>query len=190
MTILFVDDIRSLLYRLGVLVESIFKKITFKWNKKDKIPLTTNSTITEVSEACFKMTTKQTGALIVFEKNNSLEDFQKNATIINASHITAELILTIFNKNTPLHDGAVIIKNNRLLAAACFLPNTKNTLVDRSYGTRHRAAIGITEMLDCIVVLVSEEKGSVHVVKEGRVSPEIPSVERLISILHESLDQA
>lgn len=186
--VLFADDLRNILYRLGLFVESVFKRLTFRMRKKDGYSLTSNATIDEVAKACFKMASEGTGALICFEKINSLEEFQKVGTVINASSISAELLLAIFDKSSPIHDGAVVIKNNKLLSAGCMLPASQDLNLDKSFGSRHRAAIGLTEGHDSIVVIVSEEKKAVFVVKKGKVSPMVSSTEKLILQLHEALD--
>lgn len=187
--ILFADDIRNVLYRIGLGVEAIYKKISFT-KKRGKYTLTTNSTVDEVAQACFKMATARTGALICFEKAHSLEEFQASGTVINSMNISSELLMTIFAKNTPLHDGAVIVKNNRLLAAGCFLPSSEQVGLDKSYGARHRAAIGLTMSHDSVVILVSEERGAVYLVRNGKISEPMQSADKLVLRLHDALEQS
>lgn len=187
--ILFSDDIRNVLYRIGLTVEAVFKKLAFM-KKRGRYTLTTNSTVDEVAQACFKMAKERTGALICFQKAHSLEEFQTSGTVINANNISCELLMTIFAKNTPLHDGAVIVQNNRLLAAGCFLPSSEQTGLDKSYGARHRAAIGLTGSHDSVVILVSEERGAVYLVRNGKISEPMQSADKLVIRLHDALEQS
>ncbi|MGH9800847.1 MAG: diadenylate cyclase, partial [Blastocatellia bacterium] len=108
------------------------------------------------------------GALIIFERDVGLKTFIESGIRLEA-RISYDLLVTIFNKNTTLHDGAVIISNNRVMAASCFLPLTQNPLVSRELGTRHRSAIGVTEDSDAFAVIVSEETGAISFAIEGRL---------------------
>ncbi len=110
--------------------------------------------------------------LMVFERTTGLNDYTETGTMLDA-RITRELLLSVFQTTSPLHDGAVIIQKGRASAAGCFLPLTSNPQVDKSYGTRHRASIGLTEETDAVVVLVSEEKGQVFIVENGLVGPSL-----------------
>jgi len=127
-----------------------------------------SSMVDEIVDACFHMSRKKVGAIVVIERDIGLEEFMETGTQLNAS-ISSRLIQTIFFHNSPLHDGAVIIKDKRIYSAACYLPLTENAEIDRDLGTRHRAAIGITEHTDAIAVVVSEETGSVSVCTNGRL---------------------
>src|SRR5262249_7883512 len=108
------------------------------------------------------------GALLVFERDVGLKTFVESGIQLDA-RLTYDLLVTIFNPHTPLHDGAVIVASNRVAAASCFLPLTQNPLLSRELGTRHRAAIGITEDSDACAVVVSEETGSISFAIEGRI---------------------
>lgn len=108
------------------------------------------------------------GALIVITRQNTLPDIVMTGVSINAE-ISKPLIENIFFKNSPLHDGAMIITNNRIVAARCILPVTSNSNLPGHYGLRHRAAIGISENNDCLVLVVSEETGNISLVKEGTI---------------------
>jgi diadenylate cyclase len=114
------------------------------------------------------LASEKTGALIVFERAVGLRNFIDAGVQLDA-RISYDLIVTLFNPSTPLHDGAVIIKNERIAAASCFLPLTKNPGISRELGTRHRAAIGVTEGSDAISVVVSEETGLITFVEDGKV---------------------
>ena len=124
--------------------------------------------VDEVVDAVMKMSYEKTGALIVYEKESNLGDYIHTGVAINAD-ISKELLVNIFVPDTPLHDGAVIIKDNRIAAASCILPITNREDLDREFGTRHRAAIGLSEVSDAIIVVVSEETGKVSLATEGNI---------------------
>lgn len=122
--------------------------------------------IEEVVAACSALARERTGALIVFEKNHGLLNYSSSGTRLD-SRIHSDIIYSIFQTNSPLHDGAIIIYNGVIQAAGCFLPLSKNVEIDRHYGTRHRAALGITEISDAVVVTVSEETGRINICYNG-----------------------
>jgi len=124
--------------------------------------------IGEVVRAVSTMAVKRIGALIVFERENGLEDIIATGTPINAQ-TTSELLGTIFHEGTPLHDGAVVIRNARIVAAGCTLPLTASPKVDAAVHTRHKAAIGMTEESDAVVVVVSEETGTISIAVDGKL---------------------
>jgi diadenylate cyclase len=121
-----------------------------------------------IAQACQRMADRKHGALIVLERATGLESYADTGVKIDAA-ITSELLQNIFFRNAPLHDGAVIIHNYRVHAAACILPLTSSYMSDRRLGLRHRAAIGITEATDAIAVVVSEEHGSISIAHNGRI---------------------
>lgn len=127
------------------------------------------SSAREVTEACRRMSESRTGALIVLLRGNSLEDIVETGDRIDAL-VSRRLIMNIFFKNSPLHDGAMIIGGDRIVAARCTLPMTAKTDIPASFGMRHKAAIGITEVSDAAVVLVSEETGHIAFVRNGEVT--------------------
>ncbi len=139
-----------------------------------------------LADTCFSLSKSKTGAIIVIAKTSELNEQINTGERINAE-ISSSLLRTIFFKNTPLHDGAVIIKNNIIVAAGCILPLTQRD-VDKTLGLRHRAAIGITENTDAVTVIVSEERGSVSFAVEGDIKRRI-SREVLIELLEEHLKQ-
>ena len=139
-----------------------------------------------LADACFSLSKSKTGALIVIAGTSELNEQINTGELMNAE-ISSSLLRTIFFKNTPLHDGAVIIKNNRIAAAGCILPLTQRD-VDKSLGLRHRAAIGITENTDAISIIVSEERGSVSYVIEGEIKRRV-SREVLVEFLEENLSK-
>ncbi len=122
--------------------------------------------IEEVVAACSALSRERTGALIVFEKNHGLLNYSSSGTRLD-SRIHSDIIYSIFQTKSPLHDGAIIIYNGVIQAAGCFLPLSKNVEIDRHYGTRHRAALGITEISDAVVVTVSEETGRINICYDG-----------------------
>ena len=140
--------------------------------------------IESLVDACVSMAKSKTGALIVIAGNSELNDQIKSGEKLNAK-ISASLIRTIFFKNTPLHDGAIIIKDNKIVAGGCILPLTQKEL-DKALGLRHRAAVGITETTDAVTIIVSEERGTISFAKEGEIKRRI-SREVLISLLEDNI---
>ncbi len=126
----------------------------------------------EVVKAASRMSKEKVGALIVFEKDMKLTEIARTGVELD-SEVSSELLINIFVPDTPLHDGAVIIRDNRILAASCILPITDKEDLDRQYGTRHRAAIGMSEQADCVIVVVSEETGTISLVIDGKIIRDI-----------------
>jgi uncharacterized protein (TIGR00159 family) len=135
-------------------------------------------------DACFSMAKSHTGALIVITNTLELNEQVNSGERLNAK-ISSSLLRTIFFKNSPLHDGAVIIRGNRIAAAGCILPLTQKE-IDKSMGLRHRAAIGITENSDAVCIIVSEEKGTISFAKEGEIQRRLTK-EKLITLLEENI---
>jgi len=154
--IVFQPELRRVLTKLGQSnwIDSFIKK-----DPKD---------LTAIISAVQNFHIRQIGALIVFERNVGLKNIIESGTIIE-SEISTALLLTIFTNKTPLHDGAVIIKNNRIIAAGCFLPLSDSTLVSQDLGTRHRAALGLAEESDSVIVVVSEETGRISLAYDGKL---------------------
>lgn len=126
------------------------------------------SFVDRIVTAVYKMSKEKTGALIVFERDMSLDVIMATGVAIDAK-VSTELVENIFVPDTPLHDGAMIIRNGRIMSASCILPITNREDLDREYGTRHRAAIGLSEQYDAIVVVVSEETGKVSLIINGKI---------------------
>lgn len=124
--------------------------------------------IPEVVKAAGDMSRTKTGMLVVFERESSLGEIAHTGVILN-SEVSTELLINIFIPDTPLHDGAVIIKENKIQAASCILPLTDKASLDRIFGTRHRAAIGVSEITDAVAVVVSEETGTISIAVEGKI---------------------
>ena len=159
--VLFQNQIRSALARVGrnPLVRLM----------SDQTP---ESGILEIVLAAQALSLRRLGALIVIERVDGLRDYVENGIVLDAS-ISYDLLLTIFARDTPLHDGAVILQKDRVAAAACFLPLTTSASVSIEHGTRHRAAIGMTELTDAVVVVVSEETGKISIAREGRLTGDL-----------------
>jgi len=128
----------------------------------------------QLADAAHALSERRNGALIVIEREMSLEHFMEVGTEIDAK-VTSELLSSIFLPYSPIHDGAVIISHGKLTRAGCFLPLTQNPEVAKELGTRHRAAIGLTELVDALVIVVSEETGSVSVVSGGNITSNLES---------------
>ncbi|MDE6016381.1 MAG: diadenylate cyclase CdaA [Acetatifactor sp.] len=123
-------------------------------------------TINEIVKACVEMGKVRTGALIVIEQKVSLKDYERTGIDVDGL-VTNQLLINIFEHNTPLHDGAVIIRGNRIVSATCYLPLSDNLALSKELGTRHRAGVGISEVTDSLTVIVSEETGKISVAYEG-----------------------
>lgn len=126
----------------------------------------------QLADAAHALSERRNGALIVIQREMSLEHFMEVGTHIDAK-VTSELLTSIFLPYSPIHDGAVIIQHGKLTQAGCFLPLTQNPAIAKELGTRHRAAIGLTELVDALVIVVSEETGSISVVSGGRITSDL-----------------
>jgi len=158
--IIFQDQIRTALASFGGT-----KKFFGEFGKNQA-----GGEIDEVIEACGALSREKTGALIVFEKNNGLSNYAETGTLLD-SEIHSDLIYTIFQNISPLHDGAIIISRDKMKAAGCFLPLSKNVELDRHLGTRHRAGLGLSQVTDAVVIAVSEESGKITLFLEGSFYP-------------------
>ena len=159
--VIFQEEIRSFFYRIGARFNvEHFKNHWAKVKKEQSIQKQINA----VADACEHMSTSKTGALIVITNQQELKAFADTGETIDAA-ISTRLIENIFFKNTPLHDGALIIRAGRVWSAACILPITKRTDLPKRYGLRHRAALGLTEKTNATAIVVSEETGKISVAK-------------------------
>lgn len=154
--ILFQPELRRVLTKIG---QSDWLNKIMKKNPKDLL---------QILNAIQNFHILQIGALIVFERSVGLKNIVESGTTINAK-ISTQLLITLFTYKTPLHDGAVIIKNDQIVAAGCFLPLSDSTMINKDLGTRHRAALGLAEESDAIVVVVSEETGRISLAYDGRL---------------------
>lgn len=159
LVIMFQPELRRILEKLG---SKSFREILSTKQEQRNI----DYVISETVKACEIMSRERTGVLIVFERTSSLEDYQKTGIVIDA-RVSSELLRNIFFTKASLHDGAVIIRNERIAAAGCVLPLTENRNISSDLGTRHRAGIGMSEVSDAVVVIVSEETGTISVAISG-----------------------
>jgi diadenylate cyclase len=162
-------------------LEYIGRTTFFSFNFLESSEKTTEKIIEEIIKACAALSNQSIGALIVFELKTGLNEYIESGVRIDGD-ISNSLLINIFIPNTPLHDGAVIIKDQKIKAASCFLPLTDNTRLSQDVGTRHRAAIGITEKSDSIAVVISEEKGFISYSSDGRLYRDI-NIEELRELL-------
>lgn len=164
--VVFQPEMRRALEQLGQnnILTSI---VPFDSSRKEQTNLS-DRTISELVKASFEMGKARTGALMVLEQSVSLNEYERTGIAID-SLVSSQLILNIFEKNTPLHDGAMILSGDRIRSATCYLPLSDNMGLSKALGTRHRAAVGISEASDSLTIVVSEETGSVSVAKGGRL---------------------
>ena len=175
--ILFQPELRRILERMGSSFHS----------GKAASSTAMDMAIAQTVLACGDMSASRTGALIIFERNVNLNNIMSTGTIIN-SDTTAELIKNIFYNKAPLHDGAMIVRNGRIAAAGCVLPLTQSTNLSKELGMRHRAGIGLSEQSDAVVIIVSEESGSISMAIDGMLKRHL-SPPMLDKLLHSELIQ-
>lgn len=158
-------ELRKALEELGRknIITSI---IPFDTSKTSEEGLFSDKTINEIAKACVEMGKVKTGALIVVEQNQSLAEYERTGIDVDGI-VTSQLIINIFEKNTPLHDGAVIVRGDRITSATCYLPLSDNMALSKDLGTRHRAGVGISDVTDSMTIIVSEETGKISVAYEG-----------------------
>ena len=164
--IVFQPELRKALEELGQkkIVSSI---LPFDENKDRNIRFT-DRTVNEIVRATSELAKAKTGALIIMEKDIILSEYERTGIIIDSA-ISSQLLINIFEHNTPLHDGAVIVRGDRIVAATCYLPLSDNMGLSKDLGTRHRAAVGISEVSDSLTVIVSEETGMISVAVGGKL---------------------
>ena len=162
LVVMFQPELRSALEKIGKIYIPNIKHISTDNKNSEHI---TNS-IEIITEAVCDLSMEKTGALIVIERDTKLGDHIKTGTVLNAQ-LSSQLLKNIFYNKAPLHDGAVILRNFRIHSAGCFLPLSMQEGIDQSVGTRHRAALGITEVSDSVVIVVSEETGKISIVIDG-----------------------
>ncbi|MFA7637645.1 MAG: diadenylate cyclase CdaA [Monoglobales bacterium] len=163
--IVFQPELRRMLEKVGRFnVGAIFKA------EQTTGSLNIDEAVNSIATAAGNLSLTKTGALIVIERETKLREIAGTGTILDAS-VSSQLIENIFFHNSPLHDGAMIIRDDRIVAAGCYLPLTEDTTLSKKLGTRHRAGIGISETADCVVVIVSEETGNISVAVAGKLEP-------------------
>ena len=172
--VIFQPELRKVLEQLGQ-TKIMAAIIPFDTGKEVQERFT-DKTVNELVKACFDMGEVKTGALIVIEQENRLSEYERTGINVDAV-ITSQLLINIFEHNTPLHDGAVLIRENRIVAATCYLPLSDNMELSKQLGTRHRAGVGISEVSDSITIIVSEETGQVSIAQNGRLTRGVTSAE-------------
>lgn len=179
LVVIFQPEIRRFLNNIGRSAGDTIEKKTFlsKLLPGREFTAASSPSISEIAQACEEMSETKTGALIVLVRNNNLEDIISTGDTIDAK-IGCRLIMNIFFKNSPLHDGAMVIGSDRIIAARCTLPITDRRNIPASYGMRHKAAIGLSEQCDADVIVVSEQTGKISFVRAGRVT-QVDSINKL-----------
>ena len=179
LVVIFQPELRKALEQLGS--QKLLEKIGFSSSGKSSGDYGMyKETAAQITKAVFAMAKVKTGALIVIERDESLKEFIGTGILINGI-VSSGLLINIFEKNTPLHDGAVIIRGNQVAAATCYLPLSDNLKISKSYGTRHRAALGMSEVTDSVIIIVSEETGNVSVAYRNKLET-VPNEEALDKI--------
>ena len=164
--VIFQPELRKALEQLGQ--KKYFKSILPFTEKKDKGERFSDKTVNELVRACFELAKNKTGALIVIEQDILLTDYEKTGIPVDGI-VTSQLLINIFEHNTPLHDGAVIVRGDRIVSATCYLPLSDNMQISKDLGTRHGAAVGISEVTDTMTLVVSEETGNVSIAIAGEL---------------------
>lgn len=180
--VIFQPELRKVIEQLGQkkIMASI---IPFDTGKEVKERFT-DKTVNELIKACYDMAEVKTGVLIVIEQEIRLDEYIRTGINVDAI-LTSQLLINIFEHNTPLHDGAVIVRENRIVSATCYLPLSDNMELSKQLGTRHRAGVGISEVTDSVTIIVSEETGQVSVAEGGHLMRNVSSSE-----LREVLERA
>ena len=172
--VIFQPELRKMLEQLG---QKKFMASIFPLDAgKEVQERFTDKTINELVKACFDMGEVRTGALIVIEQNIRLSEYERTGINVDAV-LTSQLLINIFEHNTPLHDGAVLVRGNRIVAATCYLPLSDNMELSKQLETRHRAGVGISEVSDSLTIIVSEETGQVSMAQNGQLSRGLTSAE-------------
>ncbi len=166
MVVVFQPELRKALEQLGR--RKVLSSL-FQFDNRVSGERFSDETINEIARGSFEMGRAKTGALIVIAQNDPLTDYEKTGIMLDSA-ISSQLLINIFEHNTPLHDGAVIVQGNRIVAATCYLPLSENMELSKELGTRHRAGVGISEVTDSMTVIVSEETGRVSVAYEGELT--------------------
>lgn len=173
LVILFQDQIKRFLTDIGGRAKWKTVRNLFR-HDKDKEE--NHSEVMSVVYACMSMSKSKTGALIVFQRKMPLDDYEKTGDIIDAN-INVRLIENIFFKNSPLHDGAMIISDHRIMSVGCILPVSHDMNIPKSLGLRHRAALGMSQVTDALCVIVSEETGGISVAKDGKLQVKVSTID-------------
>ncbi len=178
--VIFQPELRGALEQLGR--KNILGSLTAFDNQKARNERYSEKSIQAIIKAVYDMAKVKTGALIVIERNIQCREYERTGIPID-SEISSQLLINIFEHNTPLHDGAVLLRDNRIVAATCYLPLSNNLEVSKELGTRHRAGMGISEVSDSLTVIVSEETGFVSLACDGKLYRKIDADTLLIRLM-------
>lgn len=187
--VIFQPELRRALEQLGEkqIVSSLIPIDT----GRDVTERFSDKTVNEITKAASEMGKVKTGALIVIEQNVRLDEYERTGITLD-SVLTSQLLINIFEHNTPLHDGAVIVRGNRITSATCYLPLSDNMMLSKELGTRHRAGVGISEVTDSLTVIVSEETGAISVAYKGELKRNVTAEElkaRLVMLQNKTVPQ-
>lgn len=174
LVIVFQPELRKALEQLGQ--KNIIADILALDPAKEEKEVFSDRTVEAIVKACVEMSKVKTGALIVIENNVPLGEYERTGITLDAM-VSSQLLLNIFEHNTPLHDGAIIVRDNRVVSATCYLPLSDNMTLSKELGTRHRAAVGISEVSDAMTVVVSEETGAISVTQYSEIKRNISAEE-------------
>ena len=174
LVVIFQPELRKMLEQLGE--KNTLSMLGMLNREKEGIERLSEQSVEEIVRACYEMGAVKTGALIVLERDIVLSEYEKTGIEIDAK-ISSQLLINIFEHNTPLHDGAVLVRNDRIQAATCYLPLSDNLSLNKNLGTRHRAAVGISEVSDALTIIVSEETGNVSYAQKGRINTGVTQTE-------------
>lgn len=164
--VVFQPELRRALEKLG---ERNYLSVITPFDRTKERERFSQETIDGIVSAVFAMAKVKTGALIVVEETIKLTEYEKTGIKLD-SLVSSQLLINIFEHNTPLHDGAIIVRGNRIVAATCYLPLSDNRALSKALGTRHRAAVGMSEVSDALIIVVSEETGAVSYAQEGKIT--------------------
>ncbi len=187
--ILLQPELRSAMEELGQ--TNILSSLFIFDNQRTSDGRFSDKTISEIVRASVQMARVRTGALIVIEQTSPLQEFARTGIDIDAQ-VTSQLLINIFEKNTPLHDGAAIIKGDRIVSATCYLPLSENKM-DKDLGTRHRAGVGISEVTDSLTIIVSEETGEISLAYKGALTRNVSEEhlkDRLVTLQNKEIQEA
>lgn len=177
--IVFQPELRRALEQLGQ--KNIIADILSMDSSKEQVEVFTERTAEAIIKACVEMSKVKTGALIVIENSVPLGEYERTGINLDAQ-VSSQLLLNIFEHNTPLHDGAIIVRGNRVVSATCYLPLSDNMELSKELGTRHRAAVGISEVSDAMTIVVSEETGAISVTQHSELKRNVT-----VDVLREQL---
>ena len=186
--IVFQPELRRALEQLGQ--QNILSSMFNLDGSKENAARFSDKTVNELIKAVYEMAKVKTGALIVIEKNTPLQEYERTGITLD-SLLSSQLLINIFEHNTPLHDGAVIMRGDRVVSATCYLPLSDNMFLSKDLGTRHRAAVGVSEVTDSLTIVVSEETGKVSAALDGKLMRDLTEKqlrEQLVNAQNKSQD--